>query len=404
MTDETDDIQPSQLRERVKGQLQKLLGISLGLNIYPPLPRLWGRVKSGPRPLARSVELLSLPNGELLAGFQMALVYFLGFGLLPWFVTALSDDSFRALRPLLVLQLYGALWAGWATTSTRLASRSIMDIVERDLLPSLSRMTLEQVSSKLASVYDGPKARLKLYAGSWTIGSAAAAISTWLVHRDLTPRFEPGTLDLLWWWMGWTLLYTTAAKVVISTRCFKAFAQALANQEDGLFWPSPASSSAIASVALVARRMLFFWFSIAVSIAMILPFGLYLVPVLEPEPFIQDTLRTRMPMFVLAHLIGTALFSIGAGSVIFLQTEAKLKRAAQVASAAALRDLEKAVGTPDEWTVSTKELDRLAQIKSLHADAAAGASYRVLALSGFSLIIPFVPVLTLLLKEWLERG
>ncbi len=374
-------------KEELKRQLHGLLESSLGLNIYPRLPGL-GEITSR--------FFLSL--GPLVAGTQMAALYFLLFGALPWFVFRLWGEVPPSVWPLMVLQLYGAIWSGWATTSTRLASASITGVIERDVIPALSAPAVADISEALHRRYPGGTARWRLFGISWLLGAGAAAIAGILVYRDLPAAFRPAVGQIIWWSLGWTLLYTTAAKVVNVSRFYEIFAAALARHNQELFRPNPAASTVIAGIALVAKRMLLFWFAIAISIALILPFGLCVVQLIAadaaPGAGIYD-LR-----FVIAHLLGTAFFSIGVGSFIFLRNEARLRDAVQGASAVTLRAIEaEARRLQNQGSITAGERKRLAELRALHAEAASGGSYRTVLLSGLSLIIPFVPLITLLLSQ-----
>src|SRR3954452_11032803 len=126
-------------RARLEALLDDLLQGSLGLNIYPRLP-------SGKR-LPGAVALTS---NAFLAGIQMTAVYFLFFGILPWFLFWQSGHIPSSLWPLFALQLYGAVWAGWATTSNRIVHRSVMDVIEQQIIPELSPTSLKYINDKLS--------------------------------------------------------------------------------------------------------------------------------------------------------------------------------------------------------------------------------------------------------------
>lgn len=399
--------------KRLEGQLEYLLQGSLGLNIYPRLsdlariPRLtflsrWAREADS----AGKPSRLALSDNALLAGIQLAALYFLFFGILPWFIFRRSGDISPAFWPLMVLQLYGALWAGWATTSTRIANRSVMAVI-KDIIPELSPEARKDVSDE---IHRRSTPWWRLLVVSWGLGAVAAAIAGYLVYHDLPARLRPSQWEIGWWCLGWTLLYTTSAKVVNVSRFYQIFAESF-EEKQALLWLNPAASFVVASTALVAKRMLLFWLAIAISIALILPFGLLVVELIRPENTLDSGLADLGPAqvqdlrFVVWHLVGTAFFSIGVGSLVFLRSEAALRRAARYASAAALRIIEKEVGNlQPARQLSELDLKRFAALRSLHADISEGGSYRTFVLSGLSLIIPFVPLLTLLLKGWIEGG
>lgn len=384
--------------EGLKTRLDGLLQGSLGLKIYPNLPFL-------SQSEGQEMRFSSRP---FIAGARMAAVYLVFFAALPWLVFRHSDGGSVSLRiePLIVLQLYGALWSGWAVASTRVANRYIFGTITGDLIPALSPEAIVYVNLQLDSRYTEPKPRRRLFLLSWGIGAAAAAIAGVLVSRDLPEAFKPSVGQILWWCLGWTLLYTTAAKVVIVSRFYEIFADALADGRQQLFWLNPAESAVVEAIAKVGRQMLLFWLAVALSIALIVPFVLYIAwffgdHSVDHIAFLRRSMSDNS--FMMAHLAGAAFFSIGIGSLVFLRSEATLRRAAGTASAAALRLIEDEVGgLPKGKLPAASDPKRLSDLRSLHADVAKGGSRRTLLFSGLSLIIPFVPLLTLLLKPWLQ--
>lgn len=338
----------------------------------------------------------------------MAAIYVVFFAALPWLIVRYSGGDPFLTEPLIILQLYGALWSGWATASTRIASRSVTGTITNDLIPALSPEALAYVNGKLDRRYSGPAAKPRLLLLSWGIGTAAAAIAGTLFYGDLPEPFKPSVGQILWWCLGWTLLYTTAAKVVNVSRFYEIFADALAAGRQPLFWLNAAESTVVEAIAKVGRQVLLFWLSIALSIALIVPFGLYSAWLFHGHLMHQaltqsisdyPTLARFQGSFMVAHLAGTAFFSIGIGSFVFLRTEAALRRAVGTASAAALRLIEGEVGLLlGKKLPAAPDRKRLSELRSLHTDVAKGGSRRTVLFSGLSLVIPFVPLLTLLLK------
>lgn len=391
-----------ELRHQLSGLIQEG---SLGLDIGPPRPDGDG---------GRGRWLILSPR-PFLAGIQMTVGYFLLFGAIPYVMLRTSGELPPYLWPLLALQLYGALWSGWAAASTRLASRSVMNIIEAEVLPALSPRAVDAVSREIARRHTDARARWASFFLSWALGGGAAAIAGMLLYFDLPERFRPPVGWMVFWSLGWWVLYTTAAKVVMVSRFYEAFAIALAPDEAAggrdeplLFWPNAAGSSLVAGIAQVAKRMLLFWLLLAISIALILPFGGYVGEMIKLE-YVD---RWDAPLagalklgavegvnFVIAHLVGTALFSIGVGSLIFLRNEARLRRAARATTAMALRVIEREAGSlAGRNSLAKGEAKRIAELRTLHAEVAGGAPHRTFLLSGLSLIIPFVPLLSLLLN------
>jgi hypothetical protein len=169
----------------------------------------------------------------------------------------------------------------------------------------------------------------------------------------------------------------------------------------------PAHSTLVTSVASVAQRMMLFWFGIAVSIAVVLPFG-----VLEhysTVPSFFSSLSWSMfqldpsnNWFVLVEVPITGFFSIGLGTIVFLRSEAAIRGVVKDVTRSTLRFIEREVA---DLSIRLKELDeahlkRLMELSALHNGVAKAGSYRSLIISGLSVLIPFIiPVASLYFRK-----
>lgn len=389
----------AQARRRVERRIEALLEGSLGLNVF------WKRSA------ASSPSSLALSTNPLAAGFQMAALYLIVFVVAPWLVLTLGQGylpkSFWALAN---YQIYGALWSGWAATATRLASRSVKERLADEILPGLEEKALNLIRKDLDRHH-----RPRLVATSWAIGIAGATAAAILISWDL--RQEAGSQWLiLWWSAGWTLLYATAAKVVMVGSFYRRFGDALAEDFEQLFWVDPGRSALVMSVAALGKRMLLFWCAIAASIALVIPFGI-VGWVLRDEPrhaaqslptlgnlvWGADTFNLAQSYFVAGHFVVTTLFSIGAGSLVFLRSELGIRRAVRRASLATLRTIEKeAAELRAVESGSEDQIKRLEELKALHEEVASAGGYRSVVKSVISLLLPVVPLLTLLFNIWVK--
>jgi|GEM_PF-7120902 len=319
----------------------------------------------------------------------MALWYLTLFVALPWLVFE-ADPS---LRPMLVFQVYGAFWAGWAAMTTRLASAAVYDILDSRVIDRLSDAAALWVDQQLdAKQY----ARPHLLISAWMVGIIGAATAAALLAGDLSGIPLPA---LLWWALGWALLYATAAKVVLVGRFYTLFAEAVARHPEMLFPLHPSRSPMVTSLALVAKRMLAFWVGIAVATALIIPFAFNALP--DSAVFAIYGFELPASQFVLAHLAITSVFSIGVGSYMFLRSEAALRRAVWCTAERCLLLIEQEVKSRLEGGLGEDRVKRLAELDALHAEVAAGGVYRALIGAGISIFIPFVPLIGLVLKPWL---
>jgi hypothetical protein len=306
------------------------------------------------------------------------------FVLLPW----LATDASAALKPLLIFQLYGALWCGWAAMTTRFTSAAVSDTLNCRVIDRLSERGATWVHAQLAS----PRfARRRILTSAWAIGIFGSATATTLLSLDVA---DLPVGALLWWALGWALLYATAAKVVLVARFYPLFAEAIAREPEMLFPLHPARSPLVASIALVGKRMLLFWFGIAASTAAVIPFAL-----IAPDPTNPTTIGAlTATRFVVAHLAITSIFSIGVGSYMFLRSEAALRRGTRAAADVQLFRIEQEAKALLAGDIGPEQPKRLMELNALHAEIANGGAYRALTVGALSLVVPFVPLIALVLK------
>jgi hypothetical protein len=126
----------------------------------------------------------------------------------------------------------------------------------------------------------------------------------------------------------------------------------------------------------------------------VIPFG---VGVFGQEYVGFDPSHNRFAL-VDVFVIGT--LSVGWGSVVFLLTEGALRRAAQRTVLAKLRAIEaKAAPLTTRLTELNKvQMGELKKLNQLHNDIGEADAYRNPIASGLSLLIPFIPLLSLLFQ------
>jgi hypothetical protein len=195
--------------------------------------------------------------------------------------------------------------------------------------------------------------------------------------------------------------FATSAGVVNVARFYATFASHLQNDAQGLFKVDPARSSLLTSVASLGYQSLFFWFGIAVSIAFVIPFSVKDWVLVPRDLSLLTQINISENTFVLVDVVATSFFSIGVGIIVFLGTEAALRRAARISAKSTLRLIE------NEVTLLVKRLaqldeagwKRLSELRNWHKEVTLAGSYRGVLLSGMSLLIPLIaPLLSLLAK------
>jgi hypothetical protein len=378
----SDSLNDMTLEERVA----ELTGSSLGLDVFPR--RNWMQWR--PAPASGAGE------NYYAAGILMTAKYLTVFCLFPWLVHKLTGRWFGSgTGSLYVLQIYGGLWAGWATATTGLTARALRRTIDTEIIPVMSEAAVLATSRELGQRFE----RRHFLTVSWSFGFLSAGLAGILVRQDIGAYSGQG--EILFWSAGWAILFATSAGVVNVARYYAAFANHLEDDAPALFVLSPDRSPLLTSIASLGHRTLMFWLSIAVSIALILPFS-----IVDWSHFPQNvsllhgfTIETNR--FVLVDVVATSFFSIGVGTVVFLGSEAALRRAARISANVTLRSIEVEVA---RLFAQMRELDdagwkRLSELKNLHEEVAVAGSYRGAVFSGISILIPFItPVLSLILK------
>ena len=373
----------TQLRRR----LDELLEESLGLSVLP-------RYRGVPRIPVR----LDLPRGPLRGASAMAVFYLAVFVAVPWSIDRFLGPAIgKPLEIMLLFQLYGTFWSAWATATTRMASNAVASVLDVEVLPRLSERSAQWILGAL----DKPDfQRRRLLLTSWAIGIASGALAIWCIQRDLP---ELPNWALAFWGVGWALLYTTAAKVVNVSRFYEKFAQALVRDPDCLYPLSPAKSPLVVSLKAVSQRMLLFWFGIVVSIAAIIPFNLFALTVAGKTAGMGNkiasigSLHLTTFSFVLGHLVITTIFSFGLGTLIFLRSEAALRIAIRAAANNTLSNLKAYSVRLLANEPSEKNFKLLNEVSTFYDHVSAGGSYQAMLIGGLSVLLPFLPLIYLLL-------
>jgi hypothetical protein len=362
-------------RERLDRRLSVILDGGLGLAVFPKrMLRSWERL--------RPAEIRASASWR---GGQIFLAYLLLFYIVPLAVHYFYSGAFEPLRPLLVLQIYGAFWAGWSTVTATLASDAVLRTLRRNVVPHLTDVACAEIADELARRY--PQG--KLLVQSWIIAAAAALVAGLAIYAPGTSLFET-----VWLCCGWAILFATSAKVVATATFYGIFPAYIVPALSDRLWLDPVLSELVDSVGRVGRTILLFWIGIAFSIALILLAGLNWSTVgtvhLHPE----------VTWFVAIEVPATGFFSIGVGVFVFLSAEAAIRGAARTLQLRTLERIDAEAGALIARidTAGSDELKRIAELRALHASLATNGSYRGLFIGSLSVLLPFVPLLALLFK------
>jgi hypothetical protein len=363
----------------------------LGLNVFPIGKLLTpSRGKLNPHaPNTRCEKPLASPFGD---GFQMTAAYLALFCGLQLAIQLIHYSSKVSLGALLIFQLYGAIWAGWATVTTKIAARMLLVVIETDITPNLSDQTAQRIHQELKKSYTSRR----FFIQSWMIGVACAAAAEYLIAQDLGR--QPISLELLIWAAGWSLLFATSAGVVYVGRFYAVFAKHIDQDAERCFALDASHSSLVLSVASLGRIMLTFWIGIAISISLVFPFSLW---ALSAGPGGLDWTDN---LFALFDMAVAGFFSIGVGTIVLLQSEASIRRVVASSAVVFIRNIEDLLASLISRlsTLNADEWERVKKLEELREKAVAGSSYQTVLTSSLSIFMPFItvaqPIIAFLVK------
>lgn len=366
---------PESPHDELVSAIENVERFSMGLDVLFPVQRLLGW---------QANSAVEATGGPVRSGLMVATAYaavFCGLPLLVHAVVPNCTPSFEKGAGLYALQLYGALWAGWSTVTTKIAARSLCRTIRMEIVPQLKDRTSRDIARQLHATFR----RGAVLRTSWLVGLASAILAAYLIRHDLLDRTSVG--EVVFWSLGWCLLFATSAGVVNVGRFYTAVAAHIANEADSLYVLDPTRSPLLRSVTSLGQRMLVFWFLIAVSIALIV--------VLE----MPSALGLRGSRFIAAEVALAGFFSIGIGTYVFLGSQVAIQRAVRAATDPILRLIEEKtrilalqIGSLDKagWK-------QLALLHEWHTKIASSWSVPSKIASGISLFLPFIPLVSTLL-------
>ena len=289
----------------------------------------------GATPYSAEVSLRNrlITGGPLSLGVQTGVAYGLLFCLLPL--------VFFGWQPLLFcLSVYGSLYAAWATTIARLTSAKVLETIEYRIVPALSKEAVANIDDELGRRFK--ETRISLI--SWIAAIVGAVAVGCAISRDVP---HTSLFQIVWWSVGWLLLFVTAARTTLVARFYRVFAEHL-NAVQDIYVLDPAHSTLVKSIAAVGQHVLFFWVGIAVSIALLIPFvslgsNLLGSDLASEFPYFKWRSLLLLPRdswFVWIVVPITTFFSIPVGSYVFLRSESAIRKAVSEAVYKTLRATE----------------------------------------------------------------
>lgn len=296
-------------------------------------------------------------------------------------------------RPQLVsLLAWGGFYFAGAVYAAQTATDIILVTVKRDVIAHASKGYLFKAAKMLRKRYSkGWQHRLPLLAALVALALAVVAISVDL----MLPAAEQLSAEFLFWAATYFLFFYTAALSVAASRFYLAFADLLEEESGSFYVWGAADSPLVKGLATLATQVLVFMAIICVLLAS----GMLLAIL----PW-QDYALGLDSWLLLLMVPASCFFSLGYGSLVYLQAEAKIRsvlRRFTIRQAALLQKSDKLVRpgkalSPDK----AEEVERLA---GLHDRILAGGRYGSRLGTAVSIALPLIiPIISLIFQ--LARG
>lgn len=321
-------------------------------------------------------DWLTLPlrtPSPIIHGLCAGLLYAILFCGAPWLVHKPNWSLF-------FVSAWGSVYFAFAVTIAMATSSSVLKIIESKVLPALSERAASAMDEDLTRRFGA----MRVSVVSYSCALIATAASVVAIRRDVP---SAPWAEIAYWGLGFSLLYLTAARTTDVARFYGTIADHVKIDADRLYALDPARSVLITQIATVGRRVLLFWFGILCSVVTLFIFFRY----------------SDLFWFVLLVVPTASFFSLGVGTIVFLNSERDIRHVVNEVAASTLRTTEREIADlfnrRDELDQAAR--DRLKELMSLHEKLAATGwyrSYRSALFSVLSILAPFAgPIVSILL-------
>ncbi len=278
---------------------------------------------------------------------------------------------------LLLLSFWGGCYLGFAVAIARLTSESVQRTITRYVIANLHDSTADAIADEFQARFKNGRINLISLCISAVVAFASAiALAHDLGFKETARRSftSPEIVELVIWAVGFFFLYVLAARATNVARFYGVFAEQLKSQPNSIFALDPAHSVLIAEIASIGRRILFFWFGIALSIATLIP------------------LFRHLTSFILVVVPITMFFSIAFGTIVFLTAEHAIRRVVRDKSSSTLADLEEEISRlfDQREILTAAQWEEFALLKQMHKELSSAGGYRGYLPSILSLIPPLL--------------
>ncbi len=309
----------------------------------------------------------------MVVGLYSGLIYAFLFCGLSWL-------RFKDLGTLFLLSAWGSCYLAFAAAIARSTSSAILVVIENRILPSSSEKAVIAIDRDLARRFRMSRVSLV----SFLVAIVAVGITSFALHYDLKSTVK--SWEIAWSCCGFFILYLTAARATFIARFYGTFAAHLKLDSDRIYELDPAHSAQVAPIASVGQRVLLFWFGIVCSVATLYPLFSH-----------------HLSWFVRFVVPTASFFSVGVGTVVFLNSERDIRSVVNGVAASTLRSTEREIAELFSRRSGLDELqwEQLQGLMSLHDKIVAAGSYRSALFSWLSILVPLVvPLVTAIVDAW----
>lgn len=309
-----------------------------------------------------------------------------------WLTVAMGAIAPGSSREKLVtLIAWSSCYFAGALYLARASTRRLLDTIDKDILPHATPTFEKRVADELDRRF-GPVSLV-------LIPALAAAVSVvaawWAISRDTERPMAlcgPPDVELILFLASAFVYFYAAAVAVVAARFYSAFANNLEAERPVFYVMGAADTPLIKGLSKLGTQVLTFW-----ALIFLLVLSSMLLSFAPPKEY--ELTRHSSFLFLLVPIAG--FFSLGLGSLLYLQTEARIRATLQRfvnEQAKVLQKKSNKMIDPAEnhWPEDPDALKRLTEWQDR---ILAGGCYGSRAGTGISIALPFVlPLLTLLIK------
>ena len=304
---------------------------------------------------------------------------------------------------LLLLSLWGGCYLGFAVIIARFTSQFVRQTITDNIIAKLNDDTAAAIADELNDRFKESRIR-NVSLGISAVGAVVSGIA--LAHGlgvsavvavvskialtfdlssigtaqipsslpETNPSSPPETSEIAIWSLGFFILYVLAARVTDVARFYRVFAKHLQSQSNSIFTLDPAHSVLVIDIASIGRRILFFWFGIALSIVTLVP------------------LFSHLELFILIVVPTTMFFSIAFGTIVFLAAESAIRHIVRDKTSSTLAYLEQEITRlfHQRDSLTSSQWEEFAQLKTMHKELSSAGGHHSYLLSLLSLLSPLI--------------